>query len=578
VSTAFSDDTNSPSQQVTALYVEDEQFTQLLVKEFLRGCFKELYTEDNGVNGLSSYQCNHPDIIITDNEMPQMSGIRMIEEIRRSDNKTPIILITGSMDLALLVKAINLGVTYFIAKPIDRLVLLKTVARITGSIVSERLFQKSKEQEIELMHYRERYNTHQQEAAFRKELNIIMNDIGVHSLTLTGPDDEQQTWIAGILYAPLDIMSGDSYSIRKLHDNSIILFVTDAMGKGLAASVTSMLSTSFLNTRIDAAISAAAFDFHDVVGDYLDYIRKILLDEEVLSVAILHIGATCATMDAAIFSMPPVIVHRTDAGVGRIRSNNPPVSKYLNGFNTDRHDLTKVNRILVHSDGLNEAVTTDGALYRSCLDYDFASSCFIKEFGGKFERQVPEPEDDITAIMLERADLNSSEIEEFEIGSRIAEVEQTVTWLENVLASQMGIPAEQVEELSIIAHEALLNAYEHGSMEMSSDLKNTLLYEDNYHDYIREVENRCDRRIRGRIELGAIEDRRIILLRIIDEGKGFNPALYGFRDVSAPLPSGRGLKLLKKYSDALYYNQAGNEITILKVLPGGKHETDPERK
>lgn len=53
------------------------------------------------------------DAIITDNRMPEVTGIVMVREIRRRDAVTPILMLTGSSEIE--TDAIAAGVTLFFA-------------------------------------------------------------------------------------------------------------------------------------------------------------------------------------------------------------------------------------------------------------------------------------------------------------------------------------------------------------------------------------------------------------------------------------------------------------------------------
>lgn len=60
------------------------------------------------------------DLIITDYMMPEMDGLEFISEIRKTDNITPIVMVTAVGDDAKLhLKALELGATDFLSKPIN---------------------------------------------------------------------------------------------------------------------------------------------------------------------------------------------------------------------------------------------------------------------------------------------------------------------------------------------------------------------------------------------------------------------------------------------------------------------------
>ena len=48
---------------------------------------------------------------------------------------------------------------------------------------------------------------------------------------------ETVEWVIDLYFKPLDILSGDSYSIREIEEGRVLIYLADAMGKGLAASM-----------------------------------------------------------------------------------------------------------------------------------------------------------------------------------------------------------------------------------------------------------------------------------------------------------------------------------------------------
>jgi CheY-like chemotaxis protein len=51
----------------------------------------------NGADGWEALQDRHFDLVITDNRMPKMSGVEMIEKLRFSRRTIPVIMATGHM-------------------------------------------------------------------------------------------------------------------------------------------------------------------------------------------------------------------------------------------------------------------------------------------------------------------------------------------------------------------------------------------------------------------------------------------------------------------------------------------------
>lgn len=87
-------------QNMTLLYVEDEDVARMAVGAFLKRHVGTLLMAKNGQDGLEQFQAHHPNIVVTDLEMPIMNGMQMVHNIRETDNGTPIIITTAYDDEA----------------------------------------------------------------------------------------------------------------------------------------------------------------------------------------------------------------------------------------------------------------------------------------------------------------------------------------------------------------------------------------------------------------------------------------------------------------------------------------------
>lgn len=113
-------------------------------------------------------------------------------------------------------------------------------------------------------------------------------------------------------------------------------------------------------------------------------------------------------------------------------------------------------------------------------------------------------------------------------------------------------------------HEALINAMEHGNLELSSELRES---EDprSYRQLVeerRKLEPYCDRRV---VVVSRFSREQAVFV-IRDEGHGFDPSKL--RDPRDPANlgkcSGRGLLLIRTFMDDVRFNNVGNEITMVK--------------
>jgi len=118
------------------LLVEDNKDLCQLIKLQLEDKFN-IHIANNGVDGLKKVHLYHPDIVVTDQMMPEMDGLEMLQSIRKDFqiSHIPVIILTAKNDEGAKTKAITLGANAYITKPFSKEYLL---ARI-DQLLSERL-------------------------------------------------------------------------------------------------------------------------------------------------------------------------------------------------------------------------------------------------------------------------------------------------------------------------------------------------------------------------------------------------------------------------------------------------------
>jgi len=102
----------------SVLCVEDEEGIRKRLVNTLKYYFKEVLEASNGEEGYCLYYENKPDLIISDIEMPQKNGIQMVEDIRKEDSNTLIIMLTAYSNEEYLLELINMNINHYILKPV----------------------------------------------------------------------------------------------------------------------------------------------------------------------------------------------------------------------------------------------------------------------------------------------------------------------------------------------------------------------------------------------------------------------------------------------------------------------------
>ncbi len=105
--------------EITILYVEDDKSTQSTISEILQQFCKKVKVASDGVEALLVYKQGDIDLIITDIEMPNMSGIEFVQRIRDEDSITPVIMLSAYSNKRYLLSCLNLNIDSYIIKPVS---------------------------------------------------------------------------------------------------------------------------------------------------------------------------------------------------------------------------------------------------------------------------------------------------------------------------------------------------------------------------------------------------------------------------------------------------------------------------
>ncbi len=107
------------AQGVSVLYVEDDLELRQNTVRLLSSFFTGIGVADNGLDGLNKYRSNQYDLVITDINMPVMNGVKMAQEIKKENPQQVIVVISAHDEARYLLDLINLGIDYYILKPLD---------------------------------------------------------------------------------------------------------------------------------------------------------------------------------------------------------------------------------------------------------------------------------------------------------------------------------------------------------------------------------------------------------------------------------------------------------------------------
>ena len=124
-----------PAASVSLLVVDDQKSIRLLVRECLKALgYRRISECEDGAQALNYLQHNPVDLVISDLNMPQMTGLELLAAVRRSPKLKHLgfLMLTSRGELDLVRKAADLGVDSYLTKPFAMGHLKKKIETVLG--------------------------------------------------------------------------------------------------------------------------------------------------------------------------------------------------------------------------------------------------------------------------------------------------------------------------------------------------------------------------------------------------------------------------------------------------------------
>lgn len=119
--------------QMKILVVDDFATMRRIIKNILKQLgYSNVDEADDGSSALTKLQGQKFDLVITDWNMPNMSGLELIKAIRASDQfkSTPILMVTAEALKENIIEAVKSGVNNYIVKPFTAEVMREKIEKI----------------------------------------------------------------------------------------------------------------------------------------------------------------------------------------------------------------------------------------------------------------------------------------------------------------------------------------------------------------------------------------------------------------------------------------------------------------
>ena len=122
----------------TALIVDDEKIIREILKNTLERERFDVLLAESGVAALKLLSSKQVDVVISDIQMPEMSGMDLLSQIKAHYPDLPVIMITGQSGKFDKDDVLTAGADGYINKPFKNIDIIKTVHDVTNQSYAKR--------------------------------------------------------------------------------------------------------------------------------------------------------------------------------------------------------------------------------------------------------------------------------------------------------------------------------------------------------------------------------------------------------------------------------------------------------
>ncbi|RMF88693.1 MAG: response regulator [Nitrospinota bacterium] len=537
----------------TILVVDDARVNRTLVKKLLQGYGYRFVEAENGVQALEQVREHRIDLIILDLMMPVMDGFEVLARLKADPflSPIPVIVYSSLENIESIQQALVMGsYDYFIKSLPEReakiLLPLKVKNAIQAKLLLDEVSEKKALLEREL------------EAASKYQRFLLPKDVQTVGM------------LVETFFHPYSKVGGDFFDFIPLTGEKTACIIADVSGHGvLSAMVATILKPLFSqyireteSPRSTLERLNEAFLQLTTEGDYItafvavyDPIRQLL----------------CY---ANAGHPPPLYFCRQEQTITPLSATGT----FLGIFDTPELGLEEeviqvasADRLLLVTDGVIEATSTTGIplgveglqeLFAGVIGVDLGQARDrLWQHLQRFTRH--RFSDDVSFITIEFQAMNRSRV--VQIANDPALVLPLVDEILSALEDRCQAEAREAIRISLV--EMIMNAIEHGNLDIGYARKSLAMEAGTFDDLLAERRQREPYASRKVTVTYSIDTEKAVFI-IRDEGKGFD-----WQDIPDPrdadhrlMAHGRGILIARSCMDECTYNSQGNEVRIVKYF------------
>ncbi len=338
------------------LIAEDEHFNRMSLKMILQMAGYEVSVAEDGQAALEMIeemmqQGKEPDLLVTDIQMPLLTGMELIDALSARDIRIPVLVMTGFGDKEMLIELMRKGCSEYIDKPFEPDDITARVKSVL-EMQEKKRFEREKEiekEKSEISLEMESYRMHFEK--LRTQVNSAVESY--KNLIQTG--NIRDGFTAVYRHKPFWELGGDFLDMRPT-DRGCDIFIADVAGHDMGASYHTVLLKAFFEENC-----RTGNDGHTFFQILNRQLRDNGKNERMVTALFLRLDTKNRKAEIVSAAHPPLL--RIPAGTGEAEAI------FLEGdvlglheevvFGTADFSLTPGDRFFLYTDGLINAYSVD---------------------------------------------------------------------------------------------------------------------------------------------------------------------------------------------------------------------------
>lgn len=235
------------------LIADDDNVSRLFLASALKKLGYEVVATENGLKALEAFRKDDFSVLISDWLMPGMDGPALCREVRKvpRENYTYIVLLTSLDGKSNYLVAMDAGADDFMTKPFDS-DQLKGRIQVAERIIGLQLRVAEGAREL-----REKNEQMEKDLKMARELQMALLPQLFPTLP-RGVLPAESAISFSSFYYPMGEVSGDFFTVNRLSDTTVAVFIADVMGHGIRAALITAMVRALVEKFSGAAANPAA--------------------------------------------------------------------------------------------------------------------------------------------------------------------------------------------------------------------------------------------------------------------------------------------------------------------------------